>query len=116
MSTENACSRRMLTIHDLRGRSDLRLAKSVHMKGLDGVSKGSRVKVGTHMITVEAIHGRSLIISVDGGPPVHVTEQEQQLVPNVKVFVGVGATGNSNRLAFIAPKEIAIHRIEHGVE
>ncbi len=79
-----------------------------------GVSEGSKIEVGANMVTVRRIITSTLIVvAVDGGPDVTVSEQEKiELMPGVFVFAGVGGSGLGNRLAFEAPRSVNIRRLE----
>lgn len=77
-----------------------------------GVKKGTRISIADHDLVVKQIEPTNRItVSLDGGPDLLVTEQERtEILPAVFVFSGVGATGNGNRLAFVAPRSISITR------
>lgn len=82
-----------------------------------GVSTGSRISLGNHVLKVEdVVNPTTIVVSVDGGKEVTVTDQQQtEVAPNVHVFAGVGGRdkgGSGTRLAFNAPKEIEIRRLE----
>lgn len=54
-----------------------------------------------------------IVVSVDGGRDIVVSElSKTEILPRVFVFAGVGQKGGTNRLAFDAPREIRISRIE----
>jgi hypothetical protein len=78
-----------------------------------GVRKGSKITVGKHEVEVKDIIQSNLImVSVDQGDDVLISDQKQtEILPDVFVFSGVGASGSGNRLAFKAPREIAIRRV-----
>lgn len=78
-----------------------------------GVGVGSKIGVGQHTVSVRAlVHPRLIVIAVDNGPDIVVTDRESvEILPEVKVQTGVGASGGSNRLAFTAPREIRISRL-----
>jgi hypothetical protein len=40
-----------------------------------GVSQGSRISVGEHLVKVISAHGNHIFISIDGGEPTKVTEE-----------------------------------------
>jgi hypothetical protein len=81
-----------------------------------GVRIGSKIAVGDHEVQVKILVQPSLIVvSVDGGRDIVVSDQEQiEILLDVAVFSGVGAkgTGGGNRLAFVAPREILIRRLQ----
>jgi hypothetical protein len=83
-----------------------------------GVSVGSRVDVGGHVLEVRALaHPNLIVLGVDGGPDVVITEEaRKEVLPEVFVQTGVGPTGTGNRLAITAPKAIRISRIESAQE
>jgi hypothetical protein len=78
-----------------------------------GVWKGSRISVGDHCIEVKGFCPTNLIvIAVDGGENIIISDlMATEIVPNVRVFSGVGKDGVGRRLAFEAPREIAIRRL-----
>jgi sRNA-binding carbon storage regulator CsrA len=69
--------------------------------------------VGDHTVEVRAIvRSTIIIISVDGEHDLTISDNESvEILPNVRVFAGVGRGGTGNRLAFDAPKEVKIHRL-----
>jgi hypothetical protein len=79
-----------------------------------GVSRGDRIRVGQHLVEVASTYRGHVFICVDGGEPLKITESQQQILPGVKIFLGIGPNGQGNRLAFIADRNILINRIgEH---
>ncbi len=85
-----------------------------------GVSVGDEILVGPigtvqeyHTIRVKTLTAPNLIVvAVNGGPDVVVSEDQKiEVVPGVKVQVGVGPHGGTNRLAFHADRAIRISRI-----
>lgn len=81
-----------------------------------GVSRGSKIDVGGHVIEVKELTSPNLIvISVDNQPDIVISEMENKpILPDVLVQVGVSKGGAYNRLAFTAPMSIRISRIEDG--
>lgn len=84
-----------------------------------GVSAGSRIKVGGKTVHVRKILTPVLLVlTVDDGDEILVSDKERvKIMPDVFVFAGVGSPkgdgqGVGNRLAFEAPRSIAIHRLE----
>ena len=79
-----------------------------------GVGQGSRLRIGEHLLEVKQILGRTLmVVSLDKGKNLTVSDKERvELLPGVYVFAGRGGRGVTNRLAFEAPKEFRIERIE----
>lgn len=79
-----------------------------------GVSVGSKIDVGGHLLQITALAQPNLIVvTVDAGVPVVVSDQSRtEILPDVFVFSGVGKAGSANRLAFEAPRAIRISRIE----
>jgi len=79
-----------------------------------GVSVGSKIDVGGHLLQVKEIAPHNLIvISIDKGEDMVISELSRtEILPTVFVFVGVGQSGGGNRLAFEAPKTIRINRVE----
>lgn len=77
-----------------------------------GVTTNSKIDVGGHKVLVKSVIRPNLIIlTVDGGPEITVSENERvQILPEVFVFAGIGGNGVGSRLAFEAPKSIEIHR------
>lgn len=77
-----------------------------------GVSAGSKIDVGNHCVQVKTVvHPTLFILNVDGGEDITVTDKERvKILPEVYVFAGVGGAGVGNRLAFEAPRSIAINR------
>jgi len=80
-----------------------------------GISSGSKIKVGDHMVEVKTVAKPNLIVlSVDGGPDQVISDQSRtEILPEVFVFSGVGSQGSGNRLAFEAARSIPIHRVEN---
>jgi sRNA-binding carbon storage regulator CsrA len=79
-----------------------------------GVSTGSRISVGDHVVRVKSINSPNLfVVDIDGGNEVVISEREKiEVLPDVFVQSGVGQKGGGNRLAFDAPRSIKISRIE----
>jgi sRNA-binding carbon storage regulator CsrA len=82
-----------------------------------GVKAGSKITVGNHEVTVRSILKDLILISVDGGPDVVVSEQaREQILPEVWVFLGKPpsnpdhSSDSQRRLAFEAPRDIKILR------
>jgi hypothetical protein len=83
------------------------------------VHQGLKISIGNHCLEVKAImpplrtdEANQIVVSVDGGEEILVTERSKTMIlPEVFVFSGRGATGNTRRLAFEAPKQIVIHRL-----
>ncbi len=75
-----------------------------------GVSVGSRIDVGGHLVQVKALVSPNVVvITVDRGDDIVISEEKTvEILPNVKVQSGLGG----NRLAFDAPKTIRISRVE----
>jgi hypothetical protein len=78
-----------------------------------GITVGQRIAVGRSIVQVTAIKNPELmLVSLDGGPTIAVHSNKAQAVtilPEVRLFVGLGKKGKSHRLAFEAPKSIPIH-------
>jgi hypothetical protein len=74
-----------------------------------GVSVGSRIDVGGHVLQVKAlVHPNVVVITVDRGDEIVISEGKTvEILPGVKVQSGVGG----NRLAFHANKSIRISRV-----
>lgn len=80
-----------------------------------GVSVGSKIAVGQSQVTVKAVVNPTLmVVRVNDGPDVVVSDKESvEIMPGVKVFAGVGRKASGgNRLAFEAPRDISIYRLE----
>lgn len=80
-----------------------------------GVSVGDKIDINGHLLRVKSLmqDPNVIIITIDGGPEFLVTDKDQQeILPNVKVQLGIGRTGGNNRLAFDAPRTIPIHRLD----
>ena len=77
-----------------------------------GVKQGSKISVGEHELEVKSIlPSNVIVVSIDSGDDIVISEQPRtQLLPDVFVFSGVGATGHARRLAFEAPRSVAITR------
>lgn len=77
-----------------------------------GVSVGRKIAVGASVLEIRAIPDPTqMIIAVDGGKEIAVSDDAAnavQVLPGVRVFVGLDTNGNRNRLAFEAPKSIPI--------
>ena len=87
-----------------------------------GVSVGSQIDIGDeHTVTVKSISNPHLIVlsvknKVSGDPPVDhlATDQSRaEIIPDVFVSTGDSRKPGVYRLAFEAPKQIRISRIEH---
>jgi len=80
-----------------------------------GVSVGERIAVGDSIVEVRAINGsKRMIVAVNGAPEIEVTDDKAdavEVLPGVRLFVGLDRDGNRNRLAFDAPKSIPINRV-----
>jgi hypothetical protein len=84
-----------------------------------GVVPGSRIMIGKSVVLVNEILNSNLVsLSVDGGPAFMVSDQERtQIAPEVMVFCGVKKPRNDShvsRLAFEAPRNIIITKVEDG--
>lgn len=79
-----------------------------------GVSVGSKIDVGGHMLQVKAlVHPNVVVVTIDRGEEVVISEGKTvEILPNVRVQSGVGG----NRLAFHAPKSIRISRVEEATK
>jgi hypothetical protein len=79
-----------------------------------GVSAGDRINVGGHRVRVKAIVNPMLIVlKVDDDKEFLISDKENtEILPDVRVFAGIGRRSVGNRLGFIAPKRIAIVRDE----
>lgn len=75
-----------------------------------GVSVGSKIDVGGHLLQVKAlVHPNVVVVTIDRGNDIVISEgRTEDVLPGVKVQVGLGG----NRLAFHAAKSIRISRIE----
>lgn len=75
-----------------------------------GVSVGSKIDVGGHLLQVKAlVHPNVVVITVDRGEDILISESKTvEILPGVKVQAGSGG----NRLAFHAAKSIRISRLE----
>ena len=84
-----------------------------------GVSVGDRISVGTSIVKVRAIKNPELfVITVNGGPNLSVNADKThavEILPGVRVFIGLGKNGNQNRLAFDAPKAVPIRRLDEEI-
>jgi hypothetical protein len=82
-----------------------------------GVSVGSKVDVGGHVVQVKTlVRPNKIVVTVDNGAEIVINESRTQILPTVFVFVGIGQVQQQkkqggNRLAFEAPKSIRISRI-----
>lgn len=90
------------------------MAKSI------GVTRGSRIRVGSQVVKVISCTPRMVTLCVDHGKPLIITEEERvEIIPKVFVFVGVPDHLNisGSRLAFEAPRDILIDRVrqDHAV-
>jgi hypothetical protein len=74
-----------------------------------GVSVGSKIDVGGHMLQVKAlVHPNVVVVTLDRGEEIVISEARAvEILPGVKVQSGSGG----NRLAFHAAKSIRISRI-----
>jgi len=74
-----------------------------------GVSVGSRIDVGGHLLQVKAlVHPNVVVVTLDRGEEIVISEARAvEILPGVKVQSGSGG----NRLAFHAAKSIRISRI-----
>jgi hypothetical protein len=79
-----------------------------------GVSVGSKIDVGGHILQVTAlVHPDVAIVTVDGGEEIVVRESKTiEILPDVKLQTGPGG----HRLAFHAAKSIRISRVEDTAE
>jgi len=79
-----------------------------------GVSIGSKILVGGHLLVVKnLVHPNLIVISVDRGEDIVISDKANtEILPGVEVFSGIGMGGGGNRLAFTAPKSIRISRVE----
>lgn len=77
-----------------------------------GVSVGSKIDIAGSILKVRAlVHPNLIVVGVNDGPDIVIeAEARKEVLPNVFVFTGIGA--NANRLAFEAPRNIRISRIE----
>ena len=58
-----------------------------------GVSVGSRITVGGHLLQVKAAHPNEIVVSVDGNRDVVVdTDTRAEIIPDVFVTVGAVIT------------------------
>lgn len=78
-----------------------------------GVSVGSKIDVGGHLLHVKAlVHPNIVVVTVDRGDEILISEsQVVEILPGVQVQSGSGG----NRLAFHADKSIRISRVEGAV-
>ena len=81
-----------------------------------GVFPSSAIRIGQSILVVkEILDSKTVSITIDGGPPQLITEDKRTLIlPDVYVFCGmkVNKPGvHESRLAFEAPRRIAINRI-----
>lgn len=74
-----------------------------------GVSVGSKIDIGGHVLQVKSlVHPNVVIVTVDRGDDIIISENKAvEVLPGVKVQSGIGG----NRLAFQAAKSIRISRI-----
>jgi hypothetical protein len=74
-----------------------------------GVSVGSKIDVGGHMLHVKAlVHPNVVVVTLDRGEEIVISEARAvEILPGVKVQSGSGG----NRLAFHAAKSIRISRV-----
>jgi hypothetical protein len=79
-----------------------------------GINVGTRVRVGDHCVEVKAtLPGNRILLALDKGGEVMVSELETTAIfPGVKVCFGKTKSGKGERLAFEAPREIAVARIK----
>ena len=78
-----------------------------------GISVGSKIDVGGHMLQVKAlVHPNVVVVTVDKGDDIVISESRAvEILPGVKVQSGSGG----NRLAFHAHKSIRISRVGDAV-
>lgn len=58
-----------------------------------------------------------MTVAVNGGPDISVTDDKAlavEILPGVRVFIGLSKNGNQKRLAFNAPKSVSIHVLRKG--
>lgn len=80
-----------------------------------GIHEGSKIQVGSHVVTVTEIVRDNLMTVEAGGLKHMVTDTERtEILPSVFVFCGSshGQAATNARLAFEAPRSININRIE----
>ena len=79
-----------------------------------GVSVGSQIDIGGHLLQVKAlVHPNVVVITVDRGEEIVVSEGKTvEILPGVKVQTGAGG----NRLAFHAAKSIRISRVNESTK
>lgn len=77
-----------------------------------GISVGSKIDVGGHLLQVKSLsHPNVIIVTVDRGEDIIISEgRAVEVLPGVKVQSGSGG----NRLAFHAAKSIRISRVGEG--
>ena len=78
-----------------------------------GVSVGSRITVGGHVLHVKATRPNEMIVRVDGSRDVVVNaETRAEILPDLYAFVATGPKPDARRLSFDAPNAIRIERID----
>ena len=79
-----------------------------------GVSVGSKIDVGGHMVQVKAlVYPNVVVVTVDRGDEIVISEGKTvEILPGVRVQSGMGG----NRLAFHAAKSIRISRVEEATK
>lgn len=86
-----------------------------------GVSVDDSISVGEGLIRVKQFVDPDMILIevIDQNTTKEwlISEKERkEIMPNVFVFVGQGERGGTNRLAFEAPRRIAINRVPKGMD
>lgn len=78
-----------------------------------GIKNGSKLSIGQHCLEVKRIiSGNMIVVVLDDAEDFTVTDlQATEILPNVRVFAGIGQNGNGSRLAFEAPESIEIRRM-----
>lgn len=79
-----------------------------------GVSVGSKIEVGGHVLHVKALVPPSMVVvTVDRGEEIVISDGKTvEILPGVRVQSGTGGNRQAFRLAFHAEKSIRISRIE----
>ena len=85
-----------------------------------GVRKGQSIKIGQEILTITDIQDRRVIHVTIAGRVFRLTEAESsEIAPDVRASVGSRPDQQYARIAFEAPRRIAINRIPqdapHGV-
>lgn len=77
-----------------------------------GVKTGSKIDVNGHTVLVKTIFSPAhLVVTVDDGPEISITDQESvTILPEVKLFAGIGGRRMGYRLSFEAPQHIEIRK------